>query len=108
MSNNSVVIAVISAAAYESNAASTATASRALKYEMDGVEFPISDLEDLVGMIATKKEAYDKITSTTAKGEFFVEVRADARVHFSEIRPVIEAIARAKIPKMAITARRAA
>jgi biopolymer transport protein ExbD len=109
MSTNSVVIAVISAAAYESNAASSETASRALKYELDGQEFRISDLDDLVGMIAKKKDSYDKIAGVAAaKGEFFVEIRADARVHFSEIRPVIEAIARAKIPKMAITARKAA
>jgi biopolymer transport protein ExbD len=108
MSHNSVVIAVISAAAYESNA-DPVTAARALKYEMDGQGFEISDLDKLVGMIAKKRETYDKIMGAVAsKGEFYVEIRADWRVHFSEIRPIIEAIARAKIPKMAISAKKAA
>jgi biopolymer transport protein ExbD len=108
MSTNSVVIAVISAAAYEANA-DPAAAARAVKFEIDGEEFKASDLDNLVGLIAKKKTRHEQIMGSLAsKEEFFVEIRADARVHFSEISPIIEAIARAGIPKMAISARRAA
>jgi biopolymer transport protein ExbD len=108
MSTNHVVIAVVSAAAYEKDA-DPQTASRALEYEIDGTRFEITDLDRLVALIAQKKALYEEILGPSAsKGDFFVEIRADARVHFSEISPVIQAIAAAKIPRMAISARRAA
>ena len=111
MSKNSVTISVISEAAYENNKdVSPETAARAYKYEVDGEEFrDISDLDGLVNKIRQKQAAHEKLQVGSADpGEFYVEIRADARVSFSEVVPVITAIAKAGIAKMAISAKRPA
>jgi biopolymer transport protein ExbD len=108
MSTNSVVIAVISKGAMDKDA-DAETASLAYSYDIGGTTFEVTDLKGLVDLIAQKKAAYEKLAGVTAsKGEFFVEIRADARLKFSEVSPVIQAIAAAQIPKMAISAKRAA
>ena len=108
MSTNSVVIAVISKGAMDKTV-DAATAGLAYSYEIGGTTFDVTDLKGLVDLIALKKASYEKLMGVTAgKGEFFVEIRADARLYFSEVSPVIQAIAAAGIPKMAISAKRAA
>ena len=109
MSKNNVTIAIISKAAYDKNT-DPETASRAYRYEIDGQEFDVTDLEKLVEMIKQRQLAYQKFMGANAGGggEFFVEIRADSRLSFSEVSPVIQAIAGAGIPRMAISAKKAA
>ncbi len=110
MSKNCISIAVISQAAYDSNNASDLqTSGTAYRYEIDGEPFDISDLDGLVLKIKNKKAFNEKLLGSAASNEeFFVEIRADARLKFSEVTPVIMAIAKAGIPKMAISAKRPA
>jgi biopolymer transport protein ExbD len=110
MSKNNVTIAVVSQAAYENNkdAVTPETAARAYKYEIDGQEFDITNLDLLVAKIQQKKDFNSKLPGNQGpEAEFFVEIRADSRVAFSEVTPVIMAIAKAKIAKMAISAKSA-
>jgi biopolymer transport protein ExbD len=108
MSKNNVTIAIISKAAYDKTT-DPETASRAYRYEIDGQEFDVTDLDKLVTMIKQRQLAYQKFLGATAgSGEFFVEIRADSRLSFSEVSPVIQAVAGAGIPRMAISAKKAA
>jgi biopolymer transport protein ExbD len=110
MSKNVVTIAVISEAAYDATKKVDAqTAARAFRYEIDGEEYKnISDLDGLVLKIRQKQKLNESLLGKAAADEFFVEIRADSRLSFSEVTPVIMAIARAGIAKVAISAKRPA
>jgi biopolymer transport protein ExbD len=110
MSKNVVTIAVISEAAYDTTkTVAPEIAARAYRYEIDGEEYKnIADLDGLVAKIQQKKLLNDKLLGKAAAEEFFIEIRADARVAFSEVTPVIMAIARAGIAKVAISAKKPA
>ena len=108
MSNNSVIVAVLSQAAYRKDA-TDATAAEAFRYEVDGqVVADDSTIDELVARIKKKRVDHEEFLATSGqKGEFFVEIRADKRLAFGKVQKVIEAIAGAGIPKMAISTKRA-
>lgn len=106
VSNNNVIIAVVSMAA-DQKGIDPAMAAHAGRYEIDGKVVPMNDLtNNLIKEIQARREGYKKILGTSSGGEFFVEIRADRRVNFAEVQPVIEAVAAAGVPKMAISVRR--
>jgi biopolymer transport protein ExbD len=74
-----------------------ALAGRASHYNIDGQAIDVGDAERLEGILAERKQR--------ARGEdFFVEVRADWRVNYSAVTPVMEAAARAGIENVNLTA----
>lgn len=104
--NNNVVIAILSTAADQKNV-DPEMAARAGRYEIDGKVIPMKDLtENLIKEIKARREAYKQMLGATGSEEFFVEIRADLRVNFAEVQPVIEAVAAAGVPKMAISVHR--
>ena len=104
--NNNVIIAIVSTAADQKNV-DPEMAARAGRYEIDGKVIPMKDLmENIKKEIEARREAYKLILGGAGTGEFFVEIRADLRVNFDEVRPVIEAVAAAGVPKMAISVHR--
>ncbi len=71
-------------------------AGQALRYQIDGVHIDIGDRRTLVEMFTARAAA--------AEDEFFVEIRADARVNFGDVEPIMLAAAEARISMMNITA----
>lgn len=83
-----------------------ALASEAERYEIDGVPVPISD--NAAGQLEAKiKEKRKSLIDTgllKKPEDFFVEVRADKRVQYRYVMPVIVAAAAAEVKKFNITA----
>ena len=108
MGNNNVIVAVLSEAAYNQNA-TAAAAAEVYRYEVDGE--PVADdstIDEMVARIKKKKAAYEAFPTVGGeKSEFYVEIRADKRLSFGKVQKVVEAIAGAGIPKMAISTKRA-
>lgn len=103
LSNNSVMVNVVSRALND-KAADTGIASRALRYEVEGKPFEVGEIDALVAEIEARRKMYDRMPQMDKKGDFYVEVRADYRVVYGDIKQVLTAIGKAGIPKMAITA----
>ncbi len=70
---------------------------KASRYQIGSVKIARDDVEGLQKLLADLKQA-------SGVKNFCVEVRADHRVNYSEVQPVMLAAARARIPKMNITA----
>jgi biopolymer transport protein ExbD len=70
---------------------------RASLYKVDGRPIGVGDLEALVGLLKARKKAF-------GDGECLVEIRADRRVGFGYVEPVMSAAAEAGIPRLSITA----
>lgn len=69
-------------------------------YEIDGLVVPIGDVDQLAAIFQTRKTATDVVS-----GEgFCVEIRADHRVNYSYIEPIIVAARRSGIDKLNMTA----
>ena len=94
MPTNRVVVNVPSAAGDEKNA-NPALASEAKEYQVGTKRINVGDRASLVKEM--KRCRGDQ-------KEFYVEIRADYRVRFAAIEPVMLAAAEAEIPKMNITA----
>jgi len=96
---NNVVVNVISAADEDeqSEYENPALAGRAERYEIDGMPVEVGDVDRLVDILARRK-------ASSGVADFQVEVRADYRVSFSDVQPVMVAAGRAGIVKMNITA----
>ncbi len=107
LSGNSVVLGIISEARDRNDLDGGA---RHLQYEINGVRIDdISNLEELADKIRQQQQLYQKVAGPgSAKGDFYVEIRADSRLGFSEVSPVIQAIAGAGIRNMAISTKKAA
>jgi len=97
-SPNRTIVNVVSMAAVQ--AGLSVRSAQAKEYMILGDSIDVGDRAGLIRMFkAHQKKAKDK----GFKG-FYVEIRADARVNFGAVRPVMLAAARAGIPRMNITA----
>jgi len=70
----------------------------AQRYQVGGERIELHNLEKLVGLLKAKKAA-----SPDPK-HFSVEVRADLRIHYSQIQPILRALQEARMERMRITA----
>ncbi len=66
-------------------------------YNIDGSRIDAGDTSTLADVIRERKER-------AREGDFFVEVRADWRVSYEEVAPVMRAAARAEIENVNLTA----
>ena len=82
-------------------------ASVASRYEVNKKPYDVGDLDPLIELIQNMKtEAEEAGTSSATEPgrEFFIEVRADKRINWQDVAPVIRAGVAAGIRKMNITA----
>lgn len=91
-----VVVDVVSAE--DSPSPSTDAKGRAEMYRIDDRPIAPGDKTALMGIFQSRKTA-------AGKGELFLEIRADQRVNFGHIEPILVAAAEAGISGMNITAR---
>ena len=99
----SVIISVVS-----DNKDELGIASSALRYEIEGQQIPLGEPAMLLLAIQKQKAFIEKNPSVNIRGkdnEFYAEIRADKRVSFGYVRPVMEAVTKAGIFKMGITAK---
>lgn len=75
--------------------------AEAERYEVGGTPIRIGDVDALEKLLKNRQEA---IKNSPVFKDFYLEVRADRRVSYANIEPVLLAAARAKIEKMNITA----
>ena len=102
MPANRVVINVISAAQDERDTGPDSAIARG--YEIDSDPIAVGDKAKLVQKFRTKREQQAMILGKDKMDDFYIEVRADRRVRYADVEPVLMAAAEAKIPKMNITA----
>ncbi len=75
-------------------------------YEIDGEKYDVGDIDPIIELVKNEKvlaEAAGAIGGRTGK-EFVIEVRADKRVNWHDVAPVIRAGVAAGVRKMNITA----
>jgi biopolymer transport protein ExbD len=70
---------------------------KASRYQVGGVRVEPGDVDSLKGIL-------ERMKADSGSGEFSVEIRADERVDYADVFPVMQAAAAAKITKMNITA----
>lgn len=112
---NKVTVNVVSAAAGEKNP--DPTAASAMKfYQILTVKYNVGEIDRMIDVIRKEKADYDKQFPTSASPSagaggkeddsrmFFLEVRADERVNWQDVAPVIRAGVEAGISKLDITA----
>lgn len=106
VTNNFIIINVVSQAADKKDA-NPVFAAKAAAYEVDGKKVELNDTSKLADAIKKAKAKYENPPAGTIKptGEFSVEIRADHRLNYDDVRPVMLAIAEADVKKMNITAR---
>ena len=97
---NRAIVNVLSAHPDQANP-DPAVKGQASEYRIDMTRIHINDAERLVPILKSRKA--DAIAAGAK--DFFVEIRADHRVNYGEVEPVIFAAVEAEIPKMNITAR---
>ncbi len=93
---NHVIVNVLSANS-DTEDTNPVLSGRAERYEIDGTGFDVWDVEALSDVLRSRKIA-------SGSKDFYVEIRADRRVDFSQVEPVMLAAAEAQIEKMYITA----
>jgi biopolymer transport protein ExbD len=75
-------------------------------YEIDGKRYEVGDIVPIIELVRNEKvlaEAAGAIGGSTGR-EFIIEVRADKRVNWHDVAPVIRAGVEAGVRKMNITA----
>ncbi len=100
MTSNKVVINVVSAGIDDEMSALSAHARH---YEIDSEPIRVGDKDKLVARLNAKRSQYAKLLGGKAD-DFTVEIRADRRVAYSDVEPILMAAAQAKIPRMNIAA----
>jgi biopolymer transport protein ExbD len=98
---NSVIVNVISSAPDQKN--TSLLSATAKHYEIDCEPIRVGDKEKLVQRMKIKREQQERLLVGNPQ-DFYVEIRADYRVNYADIEPILMAAAEAKIPKMNITA----
>jgi biopolymer transport protein ExbD len=97
-SSNRTIVNVVSMA--DVKAGISPRSAQAKEYKILGDSIDVGDRAGLIRVFkAHQKKAKDK-----GFKDFYVEIRADDRVNFGAVRPVMLAAARAGIPRMNITA----
>ena len=106
ITNNFITINVVSQAS-DKKTVDWLLAAKASTYEVDGKKVDLNDVGKLADAIKNAKAQYENPPAGTIKptGEFSVEIRADHRLNYEDVRPVMLAIAEANVKKMNITAR---
>ena len=94
---NRVIVNVVSADA-DQPGGDPIRARMAKSYVIGGRHIDVEDTEALLYALEDRKK------SSKEPDEFVVEVRADRRVSFSEVQPVLVATAKAKIQRMNLAA----
>ena len=97
---NRVIVNVLSAHPAQATP-DRAVKGQASEYRIGMTRININDADRLVPILKSRKA---DAMAAGAK-DFFVEIRADHRVNYGEVEPVISAAVEAEIPKMNITAR---
>ena len=92
-----LIVNVITSAG-DSESANPALAGKADRYEIDGVPIRVGDEDRLTEVFRYRK------SKAGNPEEFCVEIRADYRVNFGDVQPIMLATAKAKIVNMNITA----
>jgi biopolymer transport protein ExbD len=113
---NKVTVNVVSAAAGDKKA-DPATASELKFYQILTVKYRIGEIDRMIEVIKKLRSDHEKEFGTTVapsagagskegddKRMFFLEIRADERVNWQDVAPVIRAGVEAGINKMNITA----
>ncbi len=95
-----VIVNVLSGGVEQDQDSST-FGERASHYEILGAPIEVGDVEQLAKYMKYNKDASDS-------DKFSVEIRADARVYYSDVAPVMVAAARAGITNVSFTALTAA
>lgn len=96
---NRVIVNVPSMAELGVEVEDSPLASQGRGYFIGGKKFDVGDTAALTEEFRNRSAAY------VDKGaDFFVEIRADRRVTYSDVEPILWAAAEARIPKMNITA----
>jgi biopolymer transport protein ExbD len=97
---NKLIVSVVSAGADDEVSALSA---QARTYEIDSEPIRVGDKDKLVARLKAKRDQYTRLLGGKAD-DFTVEIRADRRVSYSDVEPILMAAAEAKIPRMNITA----
>ena len=79
-----------------------ASSFKTARYEIDGRAIAVGDVERLVEVFRARKERSG--TKAARTDDFHVEIRADHRVRFGDVHPIMLAAAEAGIVNMNITA----
>jgi len=74
---------------------------QASEYKIGSTSFDVGDTEELAEVLGIRRDRAE----AAGYEDFFVEIRAHHTVFYDQIEPVMLAAAKAKIPKMSITAR---
>jgi biopolymer transport protein ExbD len=102
MPANRVVVNVISSALDERGTGPESSVAKG--YEIDSAPIAVGDKAMLVQKFRTKREQQAMILGKDKMDDFYIEVRADRRVRYADVEPILMAASEAKIPKMNITA----
>jgi len=97
---NRLIVNVVWKGDTDAEAVYPALAGQARTYRIGVVPVEVGDQETLVDVFTARRKAAE----AAGHKEFFVEIRADYRVNFGDVAPVMLAAAAARIPKMNITA----
>lgn len=80
-------------------------AGAAKAYKLSVSAFGKQDIDKLVRRLTQERREREQGTKAAGKtGDFVVELRADRSVHYTEIEPVLQALQRARLGSMYITA----
>ncbi|HUS93497.1 MAG TPA: biopolymer transporter ExbD [Phycisphaerae bacterium] len=106
---NRIVINVVSAGALmdEKRGPTEFDFARAAHYKVGHKEFEVGNMDSLIELIEQKKVEAKKdgdYIEGDKSNEFFIEIRADERISWQDVAPVIRAGVAAGVRKMNITA----
>lgn len=82
-------------------------AANAHQYEIAGRPISLGDVEAMIEVIKNKRielEATGAVSDKDPEKQFFIEVRADKRVNWQDVAPVIRAGVEAGVRRMSVTA----
>jgi biopolymer transport protein ExbD len=96
---NRVIVNVLSMAGPEKDDLDSSPAGHAKGYLIGGKLYEVEDIATLVEELKRRSLPY-----LQKDQDFFVEIRADKRVYYGDVEPILWAAAEARIPKMNITA----
>lgn len=99
---NRVIVNITSAATKETDIGGVA--SQAKEISLGPLKLRPDQRGQLTEALRQRKAAWSATAPPDKKNEFYIEIRADFRVSYEQVEPVMLAAAEAEIPKMGITA----
>ncbi|HAU36509.1 MAG TPA: hypothetical protein DCX07_02185 [Phycisphaerales bacterium] len=96
-----VIVNVQSAEASDEREYAVPLPGQASRYVINGQKFKVGDIASLEKLLTDRRKAWE---AAGKQGEFYVEIRADHRVAYSQVAPIMEAAAEAGVVKMRIDA----